>query len=143
MQWPGLSGSEGSHQVGIQPFIQGPFIRSCSALAWREGIGEWGFSRTSECEILETELISHAKIIIARRTKLRPLARGRHACAGLSLLALYPSALLACAWLYPTPVGSLQQACRAAVLSDKAFSCRNRRSTGPLWLGFFLYGILL
>lgn len=49
--------------------------------------------------MLETELISHAKIIIARRTKLRPLTRGRRACVGLSLLALYPSALLACAWL--------------------------------------------
>lgn len=72
-------------------------------------------------EMLETELFSHAKIIIARRAKLRSLTRRRRACVRLSVLALFPGAHLCPLYLprrqclrHPTPVGSFQPTRHAA-----------------------------
>lgn len=109
-----------------------------------------GIFQDSECVILETELISHAKIIIAGRTKLRPLTRGRRAClceavsvgfvpqrsACLCLVVpageVVPEAPHTC-WLAPA---GLLRSCAETVLSDQASLWQNRKPTRtPLgWL---------
>lgn len=122
---------------------------------------EWGFSRTSECEILETELVSHAKIIIARRTKLRPLTRGRATCLREAVSVGFVTQGSACLCLVGPagevylrhPVG-LPCTCRLAPAGRHAAVLRRCSLTrplwgrtgsqpGPLWTGFFLHAILL
>lgn len=122
---------------------------------------EWGFSRTSECEILETELVSHAKIIIARRTKLRPLTRGRATCLREAVSVGFVTQGSACLCMVGPagevylrrPVGS-PCTCRLAPAGRHAAVLRRCSLTrplwgrtgsqpGPLWTGFFLHEILL
>lgn len=80
-------------------------------------------------EVLETEVVSHAQIIIAKRTKLRPLTTGQCACMWLSVLpsaslglvvparAVVPKVLHTC-WLAPA---GLLCSCAEAVLSDQVW----------------------